>query len=187
MRRPALLLSLLCCALLSSVAAAQNAVTTVYLVRHAEKAAAPAADPPLTAAGSARAEALRALLADAGVEVLLSTPFERTRRTAQPLADALGLSVRALPAPARVATHAAEVAALVRAEQGRTVLVVGHSNTIPAIAAALGAPRVPDLCDGEYDRVWVLQLREGAATRTVLARYGAPTEDPGCAAMRTGR
>jgi broad specificity phosphatase PhoE len=181
--------SLLLCGLVLSPtwAAAQSAVTTVYLVRHAEKAAAPAADPPLTEAGQARAVALQELLATAGVDVVMVTPFARTRATAQPLATALGLTVRELPPPQRVPAHAEQVAALVRAEAGRTVLVVGHSNTIPAIAAALGAPRVPDLCDGEYDQVWVLQLRDGEPTRTVRARFGAPVTDTGCAPMRTGR
>src|SRR5688500_17198927 len=64
--------------------------TLVLLVRHAEKAAAPADDPPLTEVGTTRAQALKAALADAGVRHVIATPRRRTSDTAKPLADALG-------------------------------------------------------------------------------------------------
>ncbi|HET8786496.1 MAG TPA: hypothetical protein VFM38_12730, partial [Candidatus Limnocylindrales bacterium] len=67
---------------------------------------------------------------------------------------------------------------------GKTVLVVGHSNTIPAIVAALGGPRFPDLCDSEHDALFVMVL-DGRTTRLVRSRYGEPSPPTeGCAAMR---
>ena len=45
--------------------------TVVLLVRHAEKEAQPAQDPPLTDAGSARARALVAVARDAGVSAII--------------------------------------------------------------------------------------------------------------------
>jgi hypothetical protein len=54
----------------------------VLLVRHAEKAAEPADDPPLTAAGAERAQALATALQDAGVTAIITTPLRRTRETA---------------------------------------------------------------------------------------------------------
>jgi broad specificity phosphatase PhoE len=160
--------------------------STVILVRHAEKAAAPAADPMLTEAGLVRAAALRDALADAGVGAIISTPTARTRVTAFPLATALGIPVDTTALPRNIAAHAAEVAAAVRARTEQTVLVVGHSNTIPAILAALGGPRLPDLCDGEYDQLFIVRLRDGAAPNVIRARYGDPVTDTGCAPMRSG-
>lgn len=148
--------------------------TMVLLVRHAEKAAEPAQDPPLTAAGEARARALAMVAKDAGVTAVITTQYARTRRTAEPTAAAAGVSpevVRGGP----VDQHARAVADAVRRHRGATVLVVGHSNTIPAIVGALGAPRPPDLCDAEYDALFVVVLAEGEPTRLVRSRFGLPT------------
>src|SRR5579862_6135396 len=107
-------------------AAQPAAPTVVIIVRHAEKAAAPAADPPLTEAGVARAKTLASVLADANVRAVISTPLTRTRETARPTADARGLTVELVPLAAGVGEHAAAVASAVRRHAGQTVLVVGH-------------------------------------------------------------
>jgi broad specificity phosphatase PhoE len=60
------------------------AQVTVILSRHAEKAAAPPKDPPLTEAGKKRAEVLAFMLADAGVDAIYVTEFQRTKQTAAP-------------------------------------------------------------------------------------------------------
>src|SRR4051812_32901322 len=121
----------------ASTLAAQT--TTVILVRHGEKAAAPAADPPLTPEGEARARDLWAAVKDAGVSAIISTQFLRTKGTVQPTAAALGLTPEIIPAAG--ATHPQAVADAIKKHAGHTVLVVGHSNTVPAIIAALGAPK----------------------------------------------
>ena len=159
------------------------APTLVLLVRHAEKAG-PTGDVPLSPAGVARAESLAAALADARVTAIVVTPTVRTRATARPLAAARGLTPEEVALGATVDAHAAAVAAAVRRHSGGVVLVVGHSNTVPAIVAALGGPRLPELCDGEYSNLFVLSLDAGgaggdggnappAATRLVRSRYGA--------------
>jgi broad specificity phosphatase PhoE len=88
--RPILLTALLFlfAALVARGALAQPA-TTVILVRHAEKAAEPAEDPPLSAAGETRAQALLDLVREAGISAVITTPFARTRDTARPVLDAL--------------------------------------------------------------------------------------------------
>ena len=148
--------------------------TVVLLVRHAEKAPAPADDPPLSEAGSVRARALAAALADAGVDAIVVTPRLRTRATAQPLADARGLQPEEVALAGGAAAHAQAVAAAVRRHAGGVVLVVGHSNTIPAIVAALGGPSFPDLCDGEYSNLYMLVLEPGSPTGDPAAGPAAP-------------
>lgn len=152
-------------------AAAQPATTLVILVRHAEKAAVPGNDPPLSEPGTARAQALRAALADAGVQAVLVTPLRRTLDTARPLLESTGLTPETVPIGG--ADHVRQVAEAVRRQAGRVVLVVGHSNTIPAIVGALGGPRLPDLCDANYATMFVLALPADGPTRLVRTRYGA--------------
>jgi broad specificity phosphatase PhoE len=164
--------------------AIQAPPTVVLLVRHAEKAAQPAQDPPLTEAGASRAQALVAVARDAGVTAIITTQFVRTKSTAEPTAAALKLTpevVQAGPMP----QHAKAVAEQVMKHAGGTVLVVGHSNTIPAIVGALGAPQPRDLCDSEYDQVFVVVLGDTGPPRLIRSRYGAANaDDPACASMQ---
>jgi len=184
------LVALVAFAALASCATAQAtapAPTVVVIVRHAEKAAEPANDPPLTATGVERAQALAMLLGDAKVGVVMHTPTTRTRETARPVAEKFGLTPVVLPlGPAAV--HAAAVAEAVRQHPGKTIVVVGHSNTIMRYIAALGGPTRPDLCDHQYDGFYTVIL-DGAATRLVESRYGPanPAQAAPCATMQTPR
>lgn len=147
----------------------------VILVRHAERDTAPPRDPVLTTAGTARARALHQALAFAGVGSIITTQLQRTQLTARPLADSLGLTPIVVAASAPVSAHAEAVAAAVRARpRGEVVLVVGHSNTIPAIVGALGGPRLPDLCDSQYSMLYLLDFPATGTPRLVQASYGAP-------------
>jgi phosphohistidine phosphatase SixA len=157
--------------------------TVVLLVRHAEKAAEPAQDPPLTEGGRARAEALVSIAREARVSAIITTQFERTKSTAAPAAAALSVAPSVVQA-GPLAQHAKAVADEVRKHVGKTVLVVGHSNTVPAIIGALGAPAPRDLCDSEYDALFVVVLGDTGAPRVIRSRFGAPSpEDSKCAAM----
>jgi phosphohistidine phosphatase SixA len=108
--------------------------TVLFLLRHAEKATAPPKDPPLTDTGTARARALADLLGDAGVTHLFASEFARTQQTLAPLAEKCGKPVTVAGA-ADVAGLAKQLKAL---PAGSTVVVAGHSNTIPALVRALG-------------------------------------------------
>jgi broad specificity phosphatase PhoE len=183
MRRLLLLLGF--CGVAIAAARTQQSDTLVMVVRHAEKAG-PTGDVALSAPGEERARALLVVARDAGVSAVITTQFQRTRQTGAPVAQALGVTPDVVAAAADVKEHARQIAALVRERYlGRTVLVVGHSNTVPAIIAALGGPTMRDLCDSEYDRLFVLSLAEGSSARLVQSRYGAPSpSDSTCPAMR---
>jgi broad specificity phosphatase PhoE len=158
----------------------------VVLVRHAEKDTAPRNDPPLTAAGEARAATLAGVVASAGIDAIVVTPYRRTRDTAVPVAQTRGITPIEVPVGRNLAAHVAAVADAVRARPpGASVLVVGHSNTIPAIVTALGGPQLPDLCDNQYAVLYVLSIPAEGPTRLVTASYGATDPaDLGCPAMR---
>jgi len=170
----------LICALCTTAAAvrlpAQTKPIVVILVRHGEKAAAPAADPPLTEAGVARAKALASALSNTVVQAAITTELTRTRETAQPTVDAQHLTPEVVHT-GPVAAHAKAVADAVRPHAGQTVLVVGHSNTVPAIIAALGGPKLADICDSQYSNFFVLILHDNKAD-LITSSYGAPSADP---------
>lgn len=147
----------------------------VILVRHAERASQPAGDPALTPAGEQRAQALAQALAGSGIQAILTTQLRRTRDTAAPLAAALGITAQVVDAKGGTAAHAKAVADAVKAQQGN-VLVVGHSNTVPAIIAALGGPAIPELCDDAFHHLFVLQ--PGAQPRLLKLRYGETSGAP---------
>lgn len=161
---------------------AAQAPTWVILVRHAEKADAPPADPPLTAAGQARAKALAARLEYTKLDAIITTQFERTRATAAPTAESHHI------APTIVATtggnHVQAMADEIRKHAGGVVLVVGHSNTVPAIVAALGAPAPHAICDQEYDNLYIVSIPATGTPTAVQTRFGQPSPaDTSCAGM----
>lgn len=164
--------------------AAQSSPTTVIIVRHAEKAAEPAADPPLTSAGVARAEALADLVKDAGITTIVTTQFVRSRQTAAPTAATLGITPEVFDA--RTPQHPRVVAdSILARHRGKTILVVGHSNTAPAIVAALGAPLPASICDAEYDNAYVVSVPPAGPASVTRLHFGAvsPT-DASCRSMK---
>ncbi|HEX6558594.1 MAG TPA: histidine phosphatase family protein, partial [Longimicrobiales bacterium] len=98
---------------------AQARPATVILVRHAEKAAEPSADPPLTALGRARADALLDAVRDAGVGVIYSTPLRRNMETARLVANALQVPIIETPIESgKAEAHALDLARRIRAAGG---------------------------------------------------------------------
>lgn len=154
---------------------AQAAELTVVLVRHAEKAEDDPRDPALSEAGQARALALAQALAASPPDAIYATHLRRTVQTAWPTHGASGaaLSIRSAQEPAAdLASHILE-----RHARG-TILVVGHSNTLPDIVQALTGVAVPPIDEQEYDRVHVAILSPGTTARLVTFRYGAPSVPP---------
>ena len=149
------------------VPASAFAQKLVIVARHAERAdggsmagGGAQTDPPLSAAGEARAQKLAAMLADAGVTAIVTTEFKRTQDTAKPLAATRGLTPMTMPAR----DTAGLVAMLKSSHAQGVVLVVGHSNTVPAIIKALGGGDVT-VPDTDYDSLFIVVPATGTVTR----------------------
>ncbi len=136
--------------------------TTVYIVRHAEKVN-ETDTTDLTPAGYARATALADTLAEKGIDSIFTTPYERTRQTAQTLAERIGVPLTDYPGkPTEAITNR------VSHMRNKTVLVVGHSNTILEIARGLGAkPTMPKIESGDFDNLFRLKIRKTLLRRSV--------------------
>ena len=144
-------------------------ITTVILVRHAEKAGA-SGDVPLSPAGISRANELARVLSGTSIAAIYVTPYLRTEQTAQPLAAAHHLD----PIIAKnMDTYARDVvSAILRGHKGQTVVVVGHSNTTPQVIRTLGISNPPAVADSEYDNLFVVSVVDGGA-KLVSLKYGA--------------
>ena len=117
-----------------------------YVMRHLQKAAGD--DPGLTEEGQRNAARLADLLADDPPSSIYVSSSRRARETAAVLASRLNLTPRSYDprdTPALVAA--------VTAETG-TVLIVGHSNTVPEIVERLGGTRPADLSESDFGDVW---------------------------------
>lgn len=149
------------CTTMPTTAAVPADEAVFVIVRHAEKSTDDPKDPTLSEAGHARALRLAERLADAHVSAIYATGYRRTQLTAAPTALAHRLEVRIYDA----AMTAADFAAQLRSGHGTgLVLVVGHSNTVSAIAGALCECEVAPLREDEYDRwITIRGDRNGAA------------------------
>ena len=173
---------LLLAAAISLLSATSVMAQTVIIVRHAEKADPAAgldADPVLSEAGQARARALAVELADAHPSVILTSPLQRTRLTAAPTADYHSTMPEAVSLDGGIEAHLAAIVAKVEATpDDATILIVGHSNTVPLIARALGYAEAADMPECEYDRMTTLHLMGEGQAHGVVSRYGEPTTCP---------
>ncbi len=170
--------------LLSCLLPASGVITTaaaqtgkiVFLVRHAEKSTEPESDPALTNEGHQRAEALASALKDARIDHVITTQLRRTVETAAVLARKRSIEPQIVAVRGGVGEHVRAVADAIRARpDGEAILVVGHSNTIPAIVGELGGSNLADLEDDEYATIFVLMLVPGAEPRTARLTFGSMT------------
>lgn len=147
---------------------------TVILVRHAEKVDA-SADPALSEAGQRRAMDLAVALSDSDLTHVLTSPLQRTVLTARPAAEAHAITPEAISFEGGTPAHILRIAERIRSlPDDAVVLVVGHSNTVPLIAAALGETGPSEMADCEYDRLTVISVEDDGDSPAVIGRYGEP-------------
>ena len=174
-----LLVAPLACAGQDAAAAGDVKVTTVFLVRHAEKADEPGPNPPLSERGRARAEALSRLLQSTGVKAIFTSQYGRTQQTAEPIAKRLGVSPAVVPLAAKTSNprevseeSIRELTKRVGAHAGGVVLIVGHSNSVPDVIRALGGDTVPKIGEGSFDDLFVVTVYAGGRAKVVHLKYG---------------
>jgi broad specificity phosphatase PhoE len=150
--------------------------TVVIVVRHADKDTIPKDDPPLTAAGMVRAKALATALAHADVQAVITTQLVRSQQTGHTVADGNQIAMITVPRGSDIGQHASDVAAEVFRHRGQTLLVVAHGETAGPIIAALGGPRIAEICADEYSNLYTLVLDENdKMARFIQSTYGAPS------------
>ena len=167
-------------------------VTTVFLVRHAERSEFPCTrnDPSckfecnecLSSPGKARAEQLVHVLSEAKIEAIYSTPTHRTKETAEPLADFLGLEVTTLEIGPNVNDFPRKIAKKVKEHIGQRLLIVSHSGGPLRVAAIINELNGdPNACPigNDYDNLCLVILDGSGESEVINLHYGVPS--PGSA------
>ncbi len=150
-------------------AAAQEA-TTVFVVRHAERASGET-DSPLSEIGRTRATALAHALGRAGITAIFTSQFKRTQETAAPLAAAAGVTAQTVDARDQEGL----VKAIASLPAGSRVLVVSHSNLVPAITTRLSGQPVPEMTEAEFDWLYQVTMPSPGTGSVIPLRYGGPS------------
>ncbi len=154
-RKPALLSIIVLLLVLEALA--QQPVTTFILVRHAEKDMTQSTpDPDLSAQGHERAGRLASLFEKTDIAAVYSTAFKRTRQTVEPLASAKKLAVQHY-----TLNDENEIDKIFIAHRGKTVLVSGHSNTVPRLLNYItGDSKYTTFDDMDYGNIIIVSITE---------------------------
>ena len=150
-----------------------NAQTTKYIiVRHAEKdttlanAKLMASDPPLNSIGETRALSLADKLKEYKINQIYSSNYKRTKATASPIAKAQNLNV-AIYDPRNLDAFATQL--LSSENTGKTILIVGHSNSSPKLVNLLiKQDQYKDLDESIYDTYWIVTSKNGKSKAKMM-------------------
>mgnify|MGYP003504157318 FL=1 len=155
-----------------SFAAFADSPRQIFLSRHMEKATS-GKDPALSPCGVAQAQAFAAQLKNTPLPWLMHTPYQRTKQTA----EAFSQQGRQLLSydPRQLDQLSTELN-----NKAGNVLVIGHSNTIPALVAKLTGETVAPLTEQDYGRIYIL-TQQGKQWLLKIAQLPTP---PPCQATR---
>lgn len=147
--------------------------TTIVLIRHAEKQVGAISDAPLSPSGEVRASRLAQMFGEAAplgrLQKIYVTDTRRTQQTAAGLAQRLGLKPEIVAGKGDSKSFARRV---LRENRGGRVLVVGHSNTVPEMVAALtGETDVPPMGDEQFDTLYIVTVPTIGRASVLQIRY----------------
>jgi len=147
-------------------------VTTVIIVRHAEKNIEPNnPDPDLSPAGQARAQEIARIFGDSRVQAIYATQFKRTQQTVAPLSARVGVPV--ITVDAKQSTEL--VRRILSNNRGQTVFIAGHNNTVPEIVNILSGENFSIIPESEYDNMFIVMMYRFGKAKVLKVKYGAPT------------
>jgi 2,3-bisphosphoglycerate-dependent phosphoglycerate mutase len=163
------------CLLILLLSTQVNAQTTKYIIiRHAEKdttladAKMMASDPPLNSIGETRALSLVDKFKAHKINQIYSTNYIRTKTTAAPIAKAENLNI-AIYDPRKLDTFATQL--MSSENNGKTFLIVGHSNSSPKLVNLLiKKDQFKDLDESIYDTYWIVTIKNGK-TKVKMTKY----------------
>ena len=142
----------------------------IILVRHAEKLPpvdTDKGDPDLSPDGRQRAERLMNAVKRYRPKEIFVTDYKRTRQTAEPIANLRKITIQNYDP-----LHQPEFVAKILASKTKQYLIIGHSNSIPALANLLMKKEVfKQLPDPEYGVFWVVRMKNGVVTKIEVFPY----------------
>jgi len=170
MKKTFLLLSfvfvLIACESAEKSLTAPESITTIYLIRHAEKDRSDKENknPELTEEGKKRAERWAEVLGLSKVDAVYSTNYQRTLQTAAPTATRNGLEIQTYE------PNSLDIDSLTTLHEGERILIVGHSNTTPMLVnRALGEERFEWIEDTVNGDLFILTITPSTRGIQVLS------------------
>ena len=147
-------------------------VSTFFLVRHAEKNLTDK-NPSLTVEGQERAEELARFLQEVPIDAIYSTDYKRTMETAMPTAKAKNIPIETYD-PSDLAAF---VASVQRPSSNKKILIVGHSNTTPALINIFtSSNQYSDLSEKQYDNMYILSSVDRKVVDVLTVKFGKESE-----------
>ena len=143
-----------------------ESITTIYLIRHAEKDRSDKENknPELTEEGKKRAERWAEVLGLSKVDAVYSTNYQRTLQTATPIATRNGLEIQTYE------PNNLDIDSLTTRHEGERILIVGHSNTTPMLVnRALGEERFEWIEDTVNGNLFILTITPSTRGIQVLS------------------
>jgi broad specificity phosphatase PhoE len=140
-------------------------VTTYYFIRHAEKLRVDKTErnPNLNLKGFKRAEAWKEVFSNISFDAIYSTDYTRTKLTAKPTADSKNLPIL-IYNPRDMYSKAFQ-----NQTKGKTILVVGHSNTTNVFAnKVIGFDKYQGIKDNNNSNLYIVTLTDKKASSVLL-------------------
>lgn len=148
-----------------------DTATTFILVRHAETTGG-GSNPNLSADGLLRADELARVLKNVPLDAAYSTNFTRTTKTTEPTAADQSLTLETYDGFVLNPV----VDAVLANHRGGAALVVGHSNTTPALLNLLtGTNDYGNIPETQYDNLYVVTVFEKGRAQVTHLKYGKVT------------
>ena len=165
-----ILFSLIIFSFLPGVSAEPSiSATKVILVRHAEKAK--GKNPELLPPGKKRALALAQISKSFDIAAIYSTPLNRTKQTAEPLAKSANLTVNLSIKPM---DYAGQLAHIKKNYLGKTVVIVGHGNTVPEfINHVIPKSKLPFIDETDFSQLFIITLPKSRPAKLNRHTYKA--------------
>ncbi len=154
---------------------AADSVTTVFLVRHAEKANSKDKDPSLSVDGIKRSMELKRILEKVKLDAIYSTHFRRTLSTAKPVAESKRIEIT-IDKSFTIAQMKEFVGSIRRKHQGKKILIVGHSNTVPIFAKLLTGEKVDPkkieyIDESQFDNLFIVTVPKSGKGTVINLKY----------------
>lgn len=162
--------------LIMNVALAQE-TTTIYMIRHAEKASDGTTDPGLSDAGMDRTKVWGNYFADKNISTYYTTQYKRTIETASYISGVVAGKITGTMAPGtnydfRMKTYdpmSLSLKQVAEDNKGKNIVIVGHSNTIPAqINALIGEKKYADMQESEYGNLYIIKITGDKITHELV-------------------
>ena len=144
------------------VTLSQNTITQYYFIRHAEKADS-SKNPDLSEKGLERAQEWKALFSEINFDAVYSTDFNRTLQTIQPIVAGNNQLLK-IYNPKMI-----DVELFKKETQGKTILIVGHSNTVPnMVNQIIKENKYVDIAENQFGNLYIITLFENQTQSQLL-------------------